>query len=208
MRVGDGGGFAQKKASKIARMWDVDLYCSAPSHKSGILPGGQNRRTLLRLLLERRQEACKKRARRPRVQSDTYRDVPQANHAAITAHPSPEAVGRPTARPRNTGGHGDPHSSGRHPQSPFLLFQTVGFERRHSALPCRPYRSKHLSVYHRIRAGGTNITTEIKKVEGNLEVLSQQLQDELKVQTFVNPRTKFVVVKVGEPIPFHWPRHM
>ncbi|KIH93861.1 hypothetical protein SPBR_06264 [Sporothrix brasiliensis 5110] len=66
-------------------------------------------------------------------------------------------------------------------------------------LPFRIGRSNSLNfpVYHRIKSGGTNRTTEVKKVEGDARVLSQQLATELSLETKINPRTNHVIVKVG-----------
>jgi hypothetical protein len=68
------------------------------------------------------------------------------------------------------------------------------------SIPFRIGRSNSLNfpVYHRIKSGGTNRTTEVKKVEGDARALSQWLAEELKLETKVNPRTKHVIVKVGK----------
>ncbi|CAK7199844.1 54S ribosomal protein img2, mitochondrial [Sporothrix eucalyptigena] len=57
--------------------------------------------------------------------------------------------------------------------------------------------SFNFPVYHRIKSGGTNRTTEVKKVEGDANALSQQLAEELKLETKVNPRTNHVIIKAG-----------
>ncbi|CAK7210173.1 54S ribosomal protein img2, mitochondrial [Sporothrix bragantina] len=64
-------------------------------------------------------------------------------------------------------------------------------------LPYRIGRSNSLNfpVYHRIKSGGTNRTTEVKKVEGDAKALSKRLTDELKLETKVNPRTNHVIIK-------------
>ncbi|KAL1892394.1 54S ribosomal protein img2, mitochondrial [Sporothrix stenoceras] len=64
-------------------------------------------------------------------------------------------------------------------------------------LPYRIGRSNSLNypVYHRIKSGGTNRTTELKKVEGDAKALAQHLATDLKLETKVNPRTNFVIVK-------------
>ncbi|CAK7241911.1 MAG: 54S ribosomal protein img2, mitochondrial [Sporothrix thermara] len=64
-------------------------------------------------------------------------------------------------------------------------------------LPYRIGRSNSLNfpVYHRIKSGGTNRTTEVKKVEGDAIALSKRLTDELQLETKVNRRTNHVIIK-------------
>lgn len=67
-----------------------------------------------------------------------------------------------------------------------------------SSLPYRVGRSAglNLPVYHRIKSGGTNRTTEVKKVEGDARVLSEQLAMDLQLETRINTRTNHVIIKV------------
>lgn len=69
-------------------------------------------------------------------------------------------------------------------------------------LPFRIGRSNSLNfpVYHRIKSGGTNRTTEVKKVEGDARALSKRLAEELSLETKTNPRTNHVIVKVGRVV--------
>ncbi|EPE02611.1 mitochondrial ribosomal protein subunit img2 [Ophiostoma piceae UAMH 11346] len=55
--------------------------------------------------------------------------------------------------------------------------------------------SLNLPVYHRIKSGGTNKTTEIKKIEGDARVLSELITTELKLETKINPVTNHISIK-------------
>ncbi|CAK7563363.1 MAG: 54S ribosomal protein img2, mitochondrial [Sporothrix epigloea] len=64
-------------------------------------------------------------------------------------------------------------------------------------LPYRLGRSNSLNycVYHRKKSGGTNCTTEVKKIEGDATALSKRLSGELNLETKVNHRTNHVIIK-------------
>ena len=66
-------------------------------------------------------------------------------------------------------------------------------------------RSLNIPVYHRIKSGGTNKTTEIKKIEGDARVLSELINTELKLEAKINPVTNHISIKVRPPTPT---RHM
>lgn len=55
--------------------------------------------------------------------------------------------------------------------------------------------SANIPVYHRIKSGGTNKTTEIKKVEGDARALADMIEAELKFEAKVNPVTNHISIK-------------